>query len=215
MSSLTASAPATKFWRDRGAAEWARVLPTYWGATAQPHRAALINRLRKLPAFESIRELGCCAGTNLAMIRQQFPYVAIEGIELSSEATAFAQDKLGKDPLTRVICQDILQCSYDWEPDEADVVFTCYTLAYVAPENILALLASILRSARKAVVLVEPMYGPIGRMPVHYTCEWRHDYAALITEAMQFDSRPAHFVAEKLDTPVEHCDGIATVIFNP
>ncbi len=51
---MAASSPATLFWRDRGPMDWARVLPTYWGATAQPHRAALIAALRKLPRFESV-----------------------------------------------------------------------------------------------------------------------------------------------------------------
>jgi len=210
---MAASSPATQFWRDRGPLEWARVLPTYWDAVSQPHRAALIKALRAVPRFESIRELGCCAGTNLFMIRQTFPWAMMEGLEVSPEAAIFAQGKFATDPQVRVVCGDMLHEADTWDPHDVDVVFSCYSLAYVAPEDLDDLLAAMVRSASTAVILVEPMHGDLGKMPVRYTCEWRHDYANALARALTMDGRPARLQVEKLDTPTESCDGLAVVTF--
>lgn len=208
-----AESPAVKFWRDRGSLEWARVLPGYWGATAQPHRAALIQSLRKLPRFESARELGCCAGTNILMLRQVMPWVTVEGLELSPDASIFAQQKFVNDPSVRITCTNIIEDSKLWAPAEADVVFTCYTLTYISPDDIADLMEAIVRSAGVGIVLTEPMYGSPGRIPVHYTTEWRHDYVRLLDAALHKSGRPAQMTAEKLTEPVEHCDGILRVEF--
>jgi hypothetical protein len=210
---MAASSPATQFWRDRGPMDWARVLPTYWGATAQPHRASLIASLRKQPRFESLRELGCCAGTNIAMIRQVFPWAAVEGLEVSPEASLFAQDKFAADPAVRITCTDILYEAEVWDPGEVDVTISCYALAYIAPEDLDDLLVAAVRASSKGLVIVEPMYGDIGRIPVHYTAEWRHDYTQRLDRILAAAERPASLVAEKLDNPVEQCDGIVAVTF--
>lgn len=210
---MAASSPATQFWRDRGPMDWARVLPTYWGATAQPHRAALIQSLRKLPRFETLRELGCCAGTNLAMIRQVFPWVAVEGLEVSPDAAVFAQNKLAADPAVRIVCSDMLHEAEVWDPQEVDVTISCYALAYIAPDDLPALLTAVVNATKWGLILVEPAYGDFGRMPVQYTCEWRHDYTRLLDAALRDSGRPAAMTVEKLDQPVEHCDGLIRVAF--
>lgn len=208
------SASATNFWRDRGPESWARILPTYWNSQDQPHRGALIESLRLLPRFETVRELGCCAGTNLALIRKAFPWVSVEGIELSVEAATFAQDKLAQEPQCRVVCLDMVEDAPSWADGEADVVVSCYALAYIDPETLRRLMAHIIRSARVGVVLVEPMHnGPVGRLPVMYAAEWRHDYQAVIDEALRLDGRPASSTVGSLNTPVESCDGVAVVAF--
>jgi hypothetical protein len=147
------------------------------------------------------------------MIRQVFPWVAVEGLEVSSEASIFAQEQFKLDPAVRITCGDMLHESEVWDPHEVDVVVSCYSLAYVAPEDLSDLLEAVVRSAAKAVVLVEPMYGPPGRMPVQYTAEWRHTYTDLLEPLLRADGRPARMTGEKLDTPVESCDGIVTVHF--
>lgn len=208
-----AESPAVKFWRDRGSLEWARVLPTYWEATAQPHRAALMQSLQKMPRFESVRELGCCAGTNIAMVRQLFPWAIVDGLEISPDAAIFAQQKFINDPSVRITCADIVAESKLWTPAETDVVFTCYTLTYISPDDIGDLVHEIVKSATIGVAIAEPMYGDMGRIPVQYTTEWRHDYVRIFDDALARDGRHAQLVAEKLPQPVEYCDGILRVVF--
>lgn len=210
--SRLASASAVNFWRDRGPDSWARILPTYWAATEQPHRSALLESLRRLPRFETVRELGCCAGTNLKLIRQAFPWVSVEGLELSVEAATFAQDKLADEPQCRVVCTDVVDDAPTWDDGEADVVVSCYALAYLSPPDLAEVLRHVVRSARIGVVLVEPMHnGPPGRLPVTYAAEWRHDYQAALGAAVQ--DRPATITVGSLKTPVESCDGVAIVVF--
>ena len=208
-----ASAPATQFWRDRGSQDWARVLPSYWEAGAQPHRHALLEAIRSLPRFDTLREIGCCAGTNLRMIRQNFPWINVEGTEISVEAATFAQDKLKDDPGVRVVCTDLFLDAPLWADREVDVAASVYTLAYVAPEEIMQVLAHMLRSASVGVIIVEPMHGPKGRIPVQYTAEWCHDYGDLITTILADDPRPADLKVGTLSQPVERCDGIVVVTF--
>ena len=209
-----ASAPATQFWRGRGSADWARVLPTYWEAGAQPHRTFLVEALKALPRFESVRELGCCAGTNLRLIREAFPHVMNQGMDVSQDAVIFAQDKLAKDGLVSVICADMLTDAPYWEPQEVDVVISCYSLAYISPEDLPTLMTSIVRSARVGCVFVEPMMGEPG--PIHASTgltEWRHDYVRLLDSILATDPRPINLESAPLPTPVELCDGLVRVTF--
>lgn len=208
-----ASAPATQFWRERGSQDWARVLPSYWEAGAQPHRLAMLDALKRLGRFESLREIGCCAGTNIRLIRETFPWVACEGTEISVEAATFAQDKLAADPAVRIVCTDLFEDAPLWAAREVDVALSVYTLAYVAPEEIMGILRHILRSAAKGVLLVEPMHGPKGRIPVQYTAEWCHDYRDLIETVMADDPRQASLDVATLHAPVERCDGMVLVKF--
>lgn len=210
-----ASAPATQFWAERGPYEWARVLPTYWEAGAQAHRTAMISAMRDLPPFESVRELGCAAGTNLKLIRTAFPSAIVQGLDVSQEAVLFAQDKFLRDGAVGVMQADILQDGELWEPGEVDVVVTCYTLAYVSPDDIETVMTNILRSARVGCVFVEPMMGETGR--IHVNCpgliEWRHDYVRLLDTLLNADPRNAALDAMPLPEAVELCDGLVRVTY--
>lgn len=209
-----ASAPATRFWAERGPFNWARVLPTYWEAGSQPHRAELVQALKGLPTFESVRELGCCAGTNLRMIREAFPKVLAQGMDVSEEAVLFAQDKFVKDGAVGIVQADILADSRYWEPGEVDVVFSCYTLAYIAPADLRLLLRAMVRSAKVGVVVVEPMLGDFGLLRSSSgLIEWRHDYTNLIAGILEEDARPSKLESWPLPTPVELCDGLIRVTF--
>lgn len=209
-----ASAPATRFWAERGPHDWAKVLPTYWAAGAQPHRQSLLAALKQMMPFGSVRELGCCAGTNLKLIRDTFPGVICQGLDVSQEAVIFAQDKFIRDGSVGVYCTDMLMDAPFWEDAEADVVVSCYALAYVAPEDMSALMGHILRSAKVGCVFVEPMIGEPGpvRAPGGLT-EWRHDYARLIDHLLATDPRPARMENAGLTQKVELCDGIVMVKF--
>lgn len=208
-----ASASATQFWRDRGPLEWARVLPEYWAAGAQPHRQAMLGAFKALPRFETLREIGCCAGTNLRLIRETYPWIAVEGTELSVEAATFAQDKLADDPLARVVCTDLFVDAPLWEPQGVDVTLSVYTLAYVAPSQIEDILRHMLRASRVGVLIVEPMLGEPGRLPVYYTMEWRHDYGEILTRLIYEANRTAELQVQQLPVAQEHCDGAALVKF--
>lgn len=208
-----ASAPATQFWAERGPHAWARVLPTYWEAGAQPHRRAMVDAMRALSPFESVRELGCAAGTNLKLVREAFPNVIVQGLDVSQEAVLFAQEKFLRDGAVGVMQADILEDSDWWEPGEVDVVLTCYTLAYVSPDDIEMIMSRTLQSARVGCIFVEPMMGETGRL---YTqcpglIEWRHDYVRILDKLLSTDPRNASLDAMPLPEAVELCDGLVRV----
>ncbi len=208
-----ASAPATQFWRDRKPADWASVLPKYWEAGGQPHRQAMLSALRSLPRFETLREIGCCAGTNLRLIREAMPWISVEGTEIGIPAATFAQDKFVKDPYTRVVCTDMFLDAPLWDDQEVDVTMSIYTLAYVAPEELEGMLRHMLRASRVGVLLIEPMLGEPGRLPVHYTMEWRHNYSETLQHILPTISRRCRLDVTALPQAQEFCDGAAMVTF--
>lgn len=210
-----ASAPATRFWRERGPWDWGRVLPTYWEAGAQSHRQFLIQSLRDFPRFETVRELGCCAGTNLGLVRVAYPWTQVQGLDVSQEAVLFAQQKFLRDGAVGVLQADFLEDAPLWQDGEADIVFSCYSLAYVAPEDLENLLGHVVRSAAIGCVFVEPMIGETGliRQAHGGLIEWRHDYAAILDRVLANDPRAAKLESMPLPEPVESCDGYVRVTF--
>lgn len=212
---MAAASPATAFWRDRGPRDWARVLPTYWEDTARPHRQTLIQTLRDYPRFETLRELGSCAGTNLKLVRDAFPWVQVQGLEVSEAACIFAQQKFLRDGAVGILCADMREDAPLWADGEADIVISCYSLAYIPPEEIEVLLRHVCRSAAVGVVLVEPMIGDFGRIKdtPGGLVEWRHDYARLLDTILTEDPRPAKLESAPLPVAVEQCDGIIKVTY--
>jgi len=145
----------------------------YWDSRSLPSRGLVIEGLRSLEPWGSLAELGCNSGPMLAEIQSAFPETHVAGIEPNLVAARAAQSYLGE----RVpIFYGSLQ---EWLADEplVDVLVTHYTLAYIAPSQLRPILADMCHSAKRGLVLAEPM-GPealIWEFP-----EWRHDYVTVL-----------------------------------
>ena len=162
----------------------------YWNTLQAPHRDALIDALRKLPAFDSLLEVGCGPGVNLYRVLQAFPDVDVTGLDVSQGAIDFAdrrfQEAMGNGELPgrgrAALCSGALPDALDvMEP--VDVVLSCYGLAYVHPVDIRRTLEQLLQLARRAIVLAEPMAmpgAPTGLIPnlgaTSRPHEFRYDY---------------------------------------
>lgn len=173
----------------------------------------MLEALRAFPRFEFLREVGCCAGTNLRLIREAFPWVVLEGTEISIEAATFAQDKFANDAQTRVVCTDMYMDAPLWEDREVDVTMSCYTLAYVPPDDLDDILWHMLRASSVGVLIIEPTHGEIGQLPHGYTTVWRHDYSEAISRIMALDPRRADLSVGFISPSIEDCDGLTMVKF--
>jgi hypothetical protein len=140
--------------------------------------------------------------------------VVVQGVEVSQEACIYAQNKFIKDGRVGILWSDILDAASRWEPAEVDVVVSCYSLAYVAPDDLNGLLAAMVRSARVGIILIEPMMGePCMMYAAGGMIEWRHDYVNRLSRILTTDRRPATLDSAQLPQAVELCDGAIMVKF--
>ncbi len=187
-------------------------LEHYWATAHQPHRHAIVSVLHTLPAVTSVLELGVMAGTNLKLIQDAFPWMALCGSDVHPQAVAFARRKLPQAHLYVAGPLEFLRA----QPDGAvDVVFSCYTLAYLDRDGVVPVLVEMLRVARKGIIVAEPHVpsgtGLIRRDPMP---EWTHDYAAVLhSHLMESKTRAGQVSSVPLAQPVDSCNGITTVRF--
>lgn len=177
------------FWQRKpatGPGSW----EAYWDTLRAPHRDAIVQAFRELPAFDSVLEVGAGPGVNLWRLLEAFPDIDLTGLDVSEAAVddgtrRFANAmELGTLPgMGRIaLCAGVLPEALQ-AMDPVDVVLACYALAYVPPADIQATIQQLLTLARRAVVLLEPMVAPglmPGRIPdlgaAKRPAEYRYDY---------------------------------------
>lgn len=148
----------------------------YWRTRGEPSREAVVQGLKRLSPWTSLVELGCNAGPQLAAIRGAFPEASLGGIDVNPQAISAAHQNV---PDAR--CE--VRSLWDWLPAQPaasiDVIVTHYTLAYVSPEDIQAILAQMARATRVGLVIAEPT-GP--ECMVYAYPEWQHPYPELLKD---------------------------------
>jgi SAM-dependent methyltransferase len=153
----------TDYWTKKprtGVGSW----DAYWQTLRAPHRDALVEALRKLPAFTSLLEVGCGPGVNLWRVLEAFPHVTLGGFDVSPDAIAVAHERFqgaersgalsGKGDIYLGV--GVLPFSLA-QVEPVDVLLSCYTLAYVPPRLFAETLQAMTQAARQAIVLAEPM----------------------------------------------------------
>jgi hypothetical protein len=177
------------FWQRKpatGPGSW----EAYWDTLRAPHRDAIVQAFRELPAFDSVLEVGAGPGVNLWRLLEAFPDVDLTGLDVSDAAVddgtrrfAAAMEAgtlpgAGRVALCAGVLPEALQAM-----EAVDVVLACYALAYVPPADIQATIQQLLTLARRAVVILEPMMVPgvpVGRIPnvgaSKRPVEYRYDY---------------------------------------
>jgi ubiquinone/menaquinone biosynthesis C-methylase UbiE len=127
----------------------------YWNSRNHPHRALLINTIKKYHP-SSILEIGCNCGPNLFLLAKIFPDARIMGIDINMDAVVQGNQYLAEQGIKNVTLQvgmaDDLKL---FENNEFDVVFTDAVMIYIGPDKIMNVINEIVRVARKASLLHE------------------------------------------------------------
>jgi hypothetical protein len=169
------------FWQQKPEASW----QAYWDSLNAPHRTAIVEALKTLPAFDSLLEVGAGPGVNLWRILEAFPDVDLTGLDVSQAAVDDGHRRFveatqqgtfpGKGRVA--LCAGVLPEALE-ALDPVDAVLSCYTLAYVPPADIQVTMMKLLELAQRAIVIAEPMVipgFPTGRIPSKVQ-EFRYDY---------------------------------------
>lgn len=155
----------------------------YQQSLNSPQRVAIEAVVREL-APETLFEIGSHCGPNLVRLAGVFPDLRMHGIDASAEAIiagkAWVKDLKLADRVA-LTCQRFPEGTESAPGNFADVVLSCYTLAYIAPSDLDAALYEIGRLAGRAVILAEPMAAPaVAQKRSDGYQEWAHDYEAAL-----------------------------------
>lgn len=177
---------------------------SYWSSRVLPSRQAVLDVLARLkPPWKTLVELGCNSGPMLARIAEAFPDAKLAGIEVNQTAAEAAAKNLPGATILRAGMTEWIQA----QPEQSfDVLVTHYTLAYVAPQDIEAMIWHCRRVACH-VVLAEPTTlstdTPAGL--IYAFPEWRHDYAKIAK------TQKAKSAVAPLAEPVGHLNAVVTI----
>lgn len=149
-----------KYWAERPLADSRRDWPLteqtwvddYWASKHHPHRKMIIEAIKRLQPFESLLEIGCNCGPNLALLKEEFPDIKeTAGVDINPDAIEKAKTKVYA---TKFWVADFTDMSFI--PNKSyDIVLADAVLIYSNPEEIEKVVSEINRIARKSVVLVE------------------------------------------------------------
>lgn len=168
---MSATGTATQKWSQQDKSFGPGWADHYWQTQGLDSRGKVVEALHGFQ-WKTLVELGCNAGPMLARIKTEFPEAELGGIECNEVAVKAAQ-KQG----LNVVVNDLMTWLPSCPPAEWDVILTHYTLAYISPEDLHAVLWQMKRIAKVGVVIAEPT-GP-QRMVYEYP-EWAHPYPALL-----------------------------------
>lgn len=107
--------------------------------------------LEKLPANEvlSILELGCNVGRNLGSLRNLFPAVSLNAIEINSKALEIADQKYKLD-------FKFAGSIDEYETNEQfDLVFTSGVLIHIHPDNLMKSMKKMNNLSKRYVIMIE------------------------------------------------------------
>src|SRR5262245_27448200 len=127
---MSAGQTAATYWatRDRtfpgGMASWANA---YRRTRTAHYREVIIAAVARLVPFESVYEVGCHIGTNLLLVRNQWPDARVGGCDVNATALSYAAQALHGP--TTVFQTGPAQQSLNWRPRTWGVVLSCYALA--------------------------------------------------------------------------------------
>lgn len=187
----------------------------YWETRSMGYRGLLADALSPFSPFSSVLEIGCHSGPNLWALRQRWAGVPLYGLDPSRDAAMFGAAMCALSGAKRTEPNDLSGVGYfvgsipscfrqygvtpvAVEPGavglgdpcdlpQADVTVTCYTLAYLSPDEIGPALDEIITRSAKGVVICEPM--PLNGATTselvehsHKVPSWRHPYSRLIYE---------------------------------
>lgn len=149
----------------------------YWNSQNHPHRKLILGALETFEP-ESILEVGCNCGPNLALIRRRFniPDTHLAGVDPSITAIAKAIEELP------AINYQVGTASRLPFPDKSfDVIISDAALLYVGPDEINEVVKEFDRVAKKGLILVE-WYDAKSTEGVIKDYHWARNYEKLFKE---------------------------------
>ena len=205
---------AADWWaRPRGEAT-ASWIGNYQHSLGLRHRTAIVDLVRDLqPA--TLLEVGSHCGPNLMRLARECPELRMIGVDVSADAvqagTAWAQ-RQGVADRVEFVVGSMPDGIARMPTGSIDVVLSCYTLAYVAPRDLDAVLYELGRVAKQAVLFVEPMTtGPAQEQQrtLGGYCEWAHDYQDACRWVQTLRTWTTRLVP--IDPPVDRLNAICVV----
>lgn len=173
---------AANWWaRPRGeqAGAW---IANYQKSLHLRHRVAISQIVGELQP-STLLEVGCHCGPNLIRLATDHPALKIAGLDASPEAIAAGQQwasNAGFGVRVELAVGRFPQATEKFPTGAFDVVLSCYTLAYIAPQDLDAALYEIGRIAKHAVILAEPQALDAAPGTQRHTMsgysEWAHNY---------------------------------------
>lgn len=202
---------AAQWWaRPRGAqaADW---IANYQNSLQARHRSIIAGIVKALnPA--TLLEVGCHCGPNLIRLTAELPTLFASGVDANADAIAAGEAwavRAGVSDRVELCTGLVPEATAGLKDGCVDVVLSCYSLAYIAPRDLDAVLYEIGRLATKAVVLAEPMVatGPAteARSLSGYT-EWAHAYADAVRWVGSLRGMQTRIVP--ITPPVDRLNGV-------
>ena len=171
-----------KYWHEREAddphldwGEGENWINGFWESVKHPHRKLLMEKIVEQYPFDSLLEVGCSCGPNLALIKKKFPKSNITGVDVNYPSILEGENRLKDITFTWAKADNLPFTSKSF-----DVILTDAVLMYVAPEEIKKTLKELLRVAKKSLVLCEWVSASkLGEIKYYH---WCRDYEALLQE---------------------------------
>jgi len=159
-------------WHIEGQKDW---IDGYVKSKDHPHRELIIDALKRLPKWNSLLEVGCNAGPNLALIKERFPDVFLGGIDPSEVALKKAIESVGEELFPFSVGE---AASLPFPDKYFDVILCDAVLMYVPPEQIFDVMKEFTRVARVGMVFCE-WYNSLTIAGKLENFHWARDYSGL------------------------------------
>ena len=175
------------------------------------HRSAIVDVVKSLNP-KTLVELGSHCGPNLVRLARELPDLKMHGFDVNTEAIEAGRQWMTQLGLSERIVLEAgrIPDATDSVPNgSCDVVLSCYTLAYIAPTDLDAVLYELGRLATKALVLAEPIATDGTKhnaASLRGYSEWAHDYQ----RASQWIGTLSGWTTRiiPVDPPVDRLNGI-------
>lgn len=135
-------------WREKHT-DWIR---GYWESQNHAHRQLIITSIKQIGGINTILELGCNCGPNIALIKERLkiPEKQLAGIDINSDSVAF-----GKAHLPGVDFRIGNFVKLPWNDKSFDLVLCDASLMYVDRDHIYQTMEEIDRVTKKAVIIID------------------------------------------------------------
>lgn len=169
----------------------------YLGSVGHPHRSQIVEVMFSFLPVDSVLEVGCASGANLACLRERLPNTQLIGIDINRHAISTARRHFAAcgDKNIRLLIGRADRLT-DIPNASVDAVLTDAVLMFIAPDRIHAVVAELGRVARKGLVLNE-YHCPgetVGRFDGG---RWIYDIVALLAQQLphaRIQTRKSTFV---------------------
>lgn len=178
---------AANWWaRPRGQTnqEW---VANYQKSLKVRHRDLIVETVQSLGDVTSVLEVGSHCGPNLVRLAMDCPHLTqLTGLDVNGDAISAGirwVDGLRLSERVHLEVGRMPEATSGLPDGCVDVVLSCYALAYIAPQDLDAMLYEMGRLSRRAVILAEPMTDGVkaeGGATFGGYAEWAHNYQAAL-----------------------------------